>query len=81
MIVIEKGIPPAYRGDKKREKTVDSIPWANMEVGDSFIIRLTSSGGLRRRARVHGYEILIRAIEFHEDCHYKPSAFRVWRIS
>ena len=74
MIYIEKGIPFPVKVSKWQHP-FDEIPWDKMQVGDSFRIVARSSGGLKVRAKRHGYEIAIKA----EMDGMKAAAFRVWR--
>ncbi len=83
--VMESGVPlPPKPGGTHRNRLADSIPWGEMKVGDSFIYRYKSSGGLRKRAKAAGISIEIRAVEYETG--RDPSiqiacAFRVWRTA
>lgn len=78
MIVIEKNVP--LPSSPKKAFQADTLPWKQMEIGDSFVLERNATGGLKKSAfRATGIEILIKAI-LNDDPYANPS-WRIWRIS
>jgi hypothetical protein len=78
MIPIDKGIPIPRRRYGRRGPRPRVYPWAEMEVGDSFLITPGGEGsiasiksGLGEAGRAYGHIYTSRVIE---------GGLRVWRI-
>ncbi len=85
MITIDKGVPiPGKNGRPSGVHQYDEIPWEQMQIGDSVYIKRKSAGGIKNRAKAHGFSVLIRREnEIGLNANGEPvyEGFRVWRIS
>ncbi len=68
-VTIEKNVPlPKRKGEYKW----DGIAWQDLQIGDSFQVECTNCAGIKKHARKHGVEIVIRQL--------RKGCFRVWRV-
>jgi hypothetical protein len=75
MIEIEHGIPIP---NKKKPDPYKEIPWSKLQIGDSFVFKHTNVSALKLRARKHGIEIVIQALNYKRGI--PPTEYRVWRV-